>query len=389
MARQPAVKAFSAPTQIVTGLHGSTRLGEQLSRLAPGAIAACVVDEAVLQSGALDEALSSLGASSVLCAVPGADPSPADVEAIMQRIDGHGCAAVVMAGGGSAIGAGKAVALRLTNRGHIEDYLGLDKAAHAPAPSVAIPTTAGSGSEVSSVIVLHDHDTERIVVLRGAGYEPDIAILDGALVAGLPDRPLLNAAFDALSHAMEALWAKQATAFTAVLATGAVREILAALPAVIAERRDSDLQRLLEASTMANLACGPSGLALVHALATSSGAIRLPHGYQTGILLPHVAAYNLSALPSSTRQLLEDVSDLYTALNFPTRFAAGEVSAAQAHTAARAALGSDFHANNVRGATLPDLLAILRDAGADTSDISGISHAAAAGSFADEADCER
>lgn len=385
MAIPSAIRMFSSPTQIVAGLGSSTHLGEQLSRLLPEANVACVVDEAVLESGALDAALASLPASRVLCTAPGVDPSPDDVEQMVQLLAGLGCTAVVMAGGGSAIGAGKAVALRMTNPGHIENYFGADKAAHRPAPSVAIPTTAGSGSEVSSAIVLHDHDTERIVVLRGAGYEPDIAVLDGTLVAGLPDRPLLNAAFDALSHAVESLWAKQASVFTTALAESAAREILAVLPRVIAERRDADLQRLLEASTMANLACGPSGLALVHALATSSGAIRLPHGYQTGILLPHVAAFNLPMLPDATRQLLADVGELYPTLNFPTRFSAGEVTAAQANAAAHAAVGSGFHANNIRDASVTDLLTIFQDAGAYTSSVRIDLAAAPAGSLAEAA----
>jgi len=365
---QLALKEFSAPTRVVAGLGASAQAGEYLSQLTDSPVVACVIDEALLSGRVLDKALSSLPSSHIICPVPGSDPSPGDVEALVEQVRGRGCNVVFMAGGGSAVGAGKAVALRLTNDGHVEDYLGRDKAGRHPAPSVALPTTAGSGSEVSSVIVLHDHARERIVVLRGARYEPDIAILDGALVAGLPDRPLLNAAFDALSHAMESLWAIKATAFTTALATFAAREIRASLPAVVSSRREGDLQRLLEASTMANLACGPAELALVHALATSSGAIHLPHGYQTGILLTHVADFNSPVLDVATRALVDEVSDLYSLVGFPTRFLPGEVTAAQVATVAEAAHGSGFYLNNIRESAASDLVSILQAAGAGVNE---------------------
>ena len=86
-------------------------------------------------------------------------------------------------GGGSALALAKAVALLLRNDSPITSYAGWDKAPAAPAPSIALPTTAGSGSEVSNALVLHDPEQESIVVIRGHGYEPRVAILDGAAPA--------------------------------------------------------------------------------------------------------------------------------------------------------------------------------------------------------------
>ena len=164
--------------------------------------------------------------------------------------------------------------MRLRNPAPLDAYEGRDRLPSLPAPTIAIPTTAGSGSEVSTVVVLHDANRAQHLVVRGRGYEPDVALLDGSLLRTLPEPPLVQAALDALSHALEALWAHGATRFTDTLALAAAADIRAALPRAIA-REDDAMQTLMEASAMANLACGNAGLGLVHAL-TSAPDVHLP-----------------------------------------------------------------------------------------------------------------
>ena len=128
-------------------------------------------------------------------------------------------------------------------------------------------------------------------MIRGRGYEPQVALLDGELLRTLPRQPMIAAALDALSHALESLWARRATRFTGALALAAAAgDPRVRCPAPSSGDVDA-MQELIEASAMANLACGNSGLGLVHAL-SSAPDVHLAHGYQNGVLLPHVAAFN-------------------------------------------------------------------------------------------------
>ena len=284
------LRSFSAPTRIVAGLGALERLAEELGGLGAGTVAV-VCDEGVAHAGLLDEVVAAAGADVVVLPLVQPDPVVADVEAAAAVARAEGCDAVVGLGGGSALALAKAVALLLRNDSPITAYAGWDKAAGAPAPSIALPTTAGSGSEVSNALVLHDPEQESIVVIRGHGYEPRVAILDGRLLRTLPAGPLVDAALDALSHAVEALSVRGASMFTDALALAAADQLRSVLPRVLEERSDDDLQTLLEASAMANLACGSSGLGLVHAL-SSATRLRVPHGRANGVLLPWVAAFN-------------------------------------------------------------------------------------------------
>jgi alcohol dehydrogenase class IV len=357
---------FSAPTRIIAGLGARGELDAVLARLDAWPVAV-VVDRGVYEQGVLDRVVARLGSDRFfLCAQVEADPLVADAEAAACEARAAGCRAVLAVGGGSALGAGKAVALRLTNAEPIAAYQGRDRAPVRPAPCVAVPTIAGSGSEVSNALVLHDHAGDRVTVVRGDGYEPDVAILDAELLDTLPDAPMLHAALDGLSHALEALWVHGASRYTDALAHAAAREIAAILPAALADRRPADVQRLLEAGTMANLACGPSGLGLAHALASAT-SVQLPHGYQTAVLLPHVAAFNEPVLGERAAATVAAGLGAYDEIGFEPRFASGEIPAEAAEAMVTAALGNPFRTNDLRLAEGDELRAILAAAGAEVA----------------------
>ena len=258
--------------------------------------------------------------------------------------------------------AAKAVAIRLRNPAPLDRYEGSGRLAAPPAPSIAVPTTAGSGSEVSNVVVLHDPGRDRHLVIRGRGYEPRVAMLDGDLLRTLPARPMIAAALDALSHALESLWARAATRFTEALAVAAAGALREALPAALAGDGDAR-QRLIEASAMANLACGNSGLGLVHAL-SSAPDVHLAHGYQNGVLLPHVAAFNRVVVAPATAAEIDRLGGLYDEIGVRSRFEAGELEAADAELMVAAAMSNPFRDNNRREAGPADLRALLAAAGA-------------------------
>ena len=358
-----ALRMFSAPTRIVAGLGAAQRLAPELEALGARRVAV-VCDEGVANAGLLDRILSaSPPQATVILPLVRPDPLVADVEAAADAARAAGCDAVVGIGGGSALALSKAVALLLRNESPITAYAGWDKAQHAPAPSIAIPTTAGSGSEVSNALVLHDPRQESIVVIRGLGYEPRVAILDGTLLRTLPRAPLVEAALDALSHAVEALSVRGASMFTDALATAAADHLHEVLPRVLEERDDDDLQRLLEASAMANLACGSSGLGLVHAL-SSGTRLRAPHGRANGVLLPWVATFNRRALGARALAEAERILPLYERIGFEPALRPDDLSDEDLPSVIEVALASPLHHNNVRHATAGELEALLVSAGA-------------------------
>lgn len=357
----PEASRFSAPTRIIAAF-GCVRA--QLDA-AVGALGCervgVIADRGFHEAGLLEPLLALVTAADApVCALIGEDPDVAEAEAASQAAVDAGAQAILAIGGGSALCAAKAAAIRLTNSPPLDAYAGSGRLPALPAPVIAVPTTAGSGSEVSNVVVLHDPRHTRHLIIRGPGYEPRVALLDGELLRTLPRRPLIAAALDALSHALEALWVRGATRFTDAMALPAARIIRESLPAVL-DGHDDARQALMEASAMANLACGNCGLGLVHAL-TSAPDVHLPHGYQNGVLLPAVAEFNRPAIREDVVWAVDGLSVLYDRLGFEPRFGPGELTDAGVDAMVSAALANPFRANNCRVAEADDLRGILGSA---------------------------
>src|SRR5579875_116879 len=356
---------FAAPTRIIAWPGcARARLPAELLALGVSRVAV-VADRGFAETGMLDPLLADVqGVQMAVRALVGEDPDVAEAERAAAAALEAGAGAVLAIGGGSALCAAKAAAIRLRNPAPLTAYAGSGRLPAPPAPVIAVPTTAGSGSEVSNVVVLHEPSQTCDLVIRGRGYEPRVALLDGSLLATLPPRPLIHAALDALSHALEALWVHGASSFTDALALAAAHAIAESLPRVLdacgrqnAEATDAR-RALIEASASANLACGNSGLGLVHAL-TSAPAVGLPHGYQNGVLLPHVAEFNLPAVRPRFREELRRLADLYERIGFSARFAPSELPAAGVDAMVAAALANPFRENNCRPAGEPELRALL------------------------------
>jgi alcohol dehydrogenase class IV len=354
---------FAVGTRIVTGLGSLASLPAELVGLGQDRVVV-VADRGLATTGTLDRVLDAAdGLREALTILVDPDPSVDDAERMASEALAWHADAVLGIGGGSALCAAKAVAIRLTNPGPLLDYEGSGRVPASAAPTIAIPTTAGSGSEVSNALVLHQRGRTREVIIRAPGCEPTIALLDANLLLGLPDRPLVYAALDALSHAMEALWTRGRTLFTDSLAEFATETILADLPQALRKRDPEALQRLLDASCAANLACGNSGLGLIHAL-DCAPSVHLPHGYQNGALLLHVGEFNREALDPRHRAYLDAIASLYREIGFAGRFKSGDVDADGAAAMISASTGHPFRANNARLSTDDELAALLAAAGA-------------------------
>ncbi|MBI3961337.1 MAG: iron-containing alcohol dehydrogenase [Deinococcus sp.] len=211
-------------------------------------------------------------------------------------------------GGGSAIDVAKAIGLLLTNGGTIADYQWRERPISSPLPPlIAIPTTAGTGSEVSHVTVILDVQRRTKKGIVSPRLFPVLAILDPALTVSLPPRLTAATAFDALGHAIEAFAGKGAQAWTDLLALGAMACIRRALPQAVQQGHDLQARGdLLLASLWAGIAMDQAGLGIVHALAGPlCSHYRLHHGLAIAILLPFGLEYNLEAIGSHLPQLAE------------------------------------------------------------------------------------
>jgi alcohol dehydrogenase class IV len=364
----PEGSQFAAPTRIVAylGCVGA-QLADELRALGADPVAV-IADRGFAEAGILEPLLAPVaGLKLPVCVLTAEDPDVAEAERAATAALEAGAEAVLAIGGGSALCAAKAAAIRLRNPPPLDAYAGSGRLPAPPAPVIAVPTTAGSGSEVSNVVVLHEPGRSRQLVIRGRGYEPRIALLDGELLRTLPRRPLIAAALDALSHALESLWVRGATRFTDAMAVAAADVIYDTLPRVLEAGGEADeaRQALIEASAMANLACGNSGLGLVHAL-TSAPDVHLPHGYQNGVLLPRVAAFNRTATRPEAAAAIDRLPALYERIGFGARFSPGEVGPGDAQAMVAAALANPFRQNNCRLASESDLREMLAAAGADS-----------------------
>jgi alcohol dehydrogenase class IV len=289
---------FHLPTKIVHGAHSVEETGTEFKAL--GASKALVVtDKGISGAGLIEGVLESLRAGGIPYVVfdeVEEDPSGATVGkgadlAVREKCDG-----IVVIGGGSPICAARGVGVVATNGGKIRDYAGLNMASKQPLPLIAIPTTAGSGTEVSQFIVLKDEELHTKMVAGSPWYFPKVAILDPLLLRGLSFRQFAISGVDALGHAIEAYLTNLCTPITDAWALQAVSMMYHNLRQAATSDDLDAKEACLIGSSLANMACGNARLGLVHTMTTPmEGMFKIPHGIAIGVLLPYVMEFNLPA----------------------------------------------------------------------------------------------
>lgn len=337
---------YACETRVVSGLGCVKTIPEELKyyKIHKPAL---VVDEGIAKAGLLEKWLPpSVAEISPRIACP-VNPSLDRVQSGVDTAKEHGCDGVLIIGGGSSICMGKAVAICLVNPGHILDFEGNEKLHKLPVPTICVPTTAGSGSEVSRVLVLHEHGRRQEVIVRAMGSEPRVALLDGQLLVSAPRQALLDAGMDAITHACESLWSRNRSLITDALAEKALETFLDRFPAALNDHDEQAWQEILEASTAANLACGNTGLALCHAMNTAPD-VPLAHGYTNGCILSSVAEFNRPHLSQKHQRLLDRLPQLLDAINCPGKFKDGDCDEKNAELLVDGSRGHPFRANNIR-----------------------------------------
>ncbi len=204
---------------------------------------------------------------------------------------------VVGLGGGSALDTAKAAAILVTNHGKAEDYVGLNKVPVAGARTIMIPTTAGTGAEVTFTAVFTNRMTKAKGGINSSYMYPDVALLDPELTLSLPPQVTAFTGMDALTHAIESVSSRSASVFTQALSLTSARLISESLRRAVYHGSDIDArENMLLGSLFGGLALADAGVGAAHALAYPLGGnYRIPHGLANAILIPHVMEFNIPA----------------------------------------------------------------------------------------------
>ncbi len=275
-----------------------------------------VTDAMLLKLGVLDNILATFDKHGVGYTVfDGVKPDPTfdQVQAGLSLLKKDRCNAVLAVGGGSSIDTAKMVAALATNEKPILKLSGFFKIFHPILPLYAIPTTAGTGSEVSVGAVVSDPKTHQKFAFMDPKLIPQIAALDGKLMLGLPPMGTAATGMDALTHAIEAYISKMATDDTDDYAIAAVKLIMHNLPIAVKDGKNLEArQNMALASYYAGLAFTKANLGYVHAISHNFGAYyHTPHGIGNAIVLPYVLDYSRDAVEDQLAHLA-DVSGLKT-----------------------------------------------------------------------------
>ena len=205
-----------------------------------------------------------------------------------------GADCIVSVGGGSAIDTAKGIAILLKEGGRLQDYAGFQILTRPQTPHIVIPTTAGTGSEVTYIAVIKDHEAGRKLLFGDYNILPNVAILDPRMTEGLP--PILTGAtgMDAMSHAIEALHSLQKEPMADGIGLHAIKLIKEFLPKAVKDGKDMTARgQMLIAANMAGSAFSNAQVGIVHALAHTVGAkFKVHHGLANSILLPACMRYN-------------------------------------------------------------------------------------------------
>lgn len=273
-----------------------------------------VTDEGLVKIGMAEQVAESArtrGLDVALYAEVKPDPTYDQVEGGLNVYLESGCDAILALGGGSAMDCAKVIAARVTNKKSIKRLAGLFRVWRTPAPLFVIPTTSGTGSEVTVAAVVSEPDTHHKTPLMDPKLVPLMAALDANLLVGLPAKITADTGIDALTHAIEAYISRNATTETKAYSVAAIKLIFQYLPRAVEEGSDIQArQKMAMASYYAGLAFTKASLGYVHAFAHNLGAkYGLPHGMANGLALLPVLRFSFSEIKPQLTALSEALID--------------------------------------------------------------------------------
>jgi len=230
---------------------------------------------------------------------PTTDALDAGVARMRARIDNHDFDSLVAIGGGSSIDTAKGMSVLFANGGRMREYKVPNEIPLAGPPVIAIPTTAGTGSEVTRFTVITDTETDEKMLIAGLACCPAAAIVDYELTLTMPLRLTADTGIDSLTHAIEAYVSRRANPFADGLAKNAMGLIARNIRTACAEPDNrAAREAMMLGATTAGMAFSNASVALVHGMSRPIGAFfHVPHGLSNAMLLPEVTAFSAPAAP--------------------------------------------------------------------------------------------
>jgi alcohol dehydrogenase class IV len=286
---------------ILVGPGASGRLGQTIAGFGHRKIL-IVTDSIISKLGLLDDLTSALAAGGAEYVVFDSITPDAPIPLIEEGIDfycANDCDAIVAFGGGSSMDASKAIAAAVSNPGKsLRELAGYFKGLHTPVKIYAVPTTAGTGSEVTVAAVISDPERQAKLVIVDTRLVPKMAALDPCLMTGLPPHITAATGIDALTHAIESFIGKWANPYTDDMALSAVGLIFDNLRVAYSDGKNlAAREKMALAATYAGLAFTRANVGYVHAIAHQfGGRYHTPHGLANAIMLPLVLEYSLPAV---------------------------------------------------------------------------------------------
>ncbi|MFC2165986.1 iron-containing alcohol dehydrogenase [Acidobacteriota bacterium] len=374
---------FQNPTRIMFSSGLIRKLGEIVEELGLTR-PLLITDEGIKKAGIAEKVLSQCKGIPVFDAIE-PNPKHLTVNRAGDMAREYKSDLVIGLGGGSVLDAAKAIAVLGTNPGGIEDYEGREKYKNPPLPVLAIPTTCGTGSEVTWVAVITHTGRKFKMSIKGKQMYPAVALVDPDLLRTLPAQLVASTGLDALTHAVEAYSVKEATFITDVFAREALKVIFGSLEPAY---KDIDGNRearedLMRGSLLAGLAFGNSDVGAVHCLAEAVGSLYdTPHGVANSVLLPYVMEFNLPVSAGryadiarmigiieeddtiAAQKLISMIKDLSRSLGIPSFREIGIEEDAFPEIAQKS-FENNSNPSNPRDATAQDYLDILSRAFSD------------------------
>jgi alcohol dehydrogenase class IV len=308
------VAAYVLPFPKPTLFSGPDCLHELTEAIVDLGFKKLLTDEGLVKIGMAEQVAESArtrGLDVALYAEVKPDPTYDQVERGLNVYLESGCDAILALGGGSAMDCAKVIAARVTNKKSIKRLAGLFRVWRTPAPLFVIPTTSGTGSEVTVAAVVSEPETHHKTPLMDPKLVPLMAALDANLLVGLPAKITADTGIDALTHAIEAYISRNATTETKAYSVAAIKLIFQYLPCAVEEGSDIQArQKMAMASYYAGLAFTKASLGYVHAFAHSLGAkYGLPHGMANGLALLPVLRFSFSEIEPQLTALSEALID--------------------------------------------------------------------------------
>lgn len=370
-----AIWAF--PTRIVFGVGQVRTLGEE-ARSSRITAALVVTDPGVLGAGLCEPVLESLRTAGIRSAVFSGvhgNPTESDIEEGARAYAEHGADGVVAVGGGSALDAGKLIVLRSATQlpfEDLDDARGGDRLIpeYVP-PSIAVPTTAGTGSEVGRSGVVTLRSTGRKTVIFSPRLLPRVALLDPELTRGLPRHVTAATGFDALTHCIEAYLSTGDHPMADAIALGGIDLVAKNLERAVEDGSDLNARGAMMKAAMMGAVAFQKGLGACHSLAHPLGSEHdVHHGLANALCLPAVLRFNQSVCPDrvrdvgillggkETRDTAAHVEAFRGRLGMPRGLRAVDVSEKDLPRLADLAIEDACHTSNPRPCTRDDLLAL-------------------------------